>query len=162
MKTLAIAIAIASLILNAIQFVLSKLLSPKERMKKRILKELNRLLNADKNNTFIPAGELGDILIQRINPIFRMRFCEIFLESIRELDEKEIIIIDRDKIPISLEIDKPIEYPPKYHSNHFTYGSLRKIDPDQYIGLNNAECRKHIESREASARWRYEQYENSY
>ena len=44
MKTLAIAIAIASLILNAIQFVLSKLLSPKERMKKRILKELNRFL----------------------------------------------------------------------------------------------------------------------
>ena len=67
----------------------------------------------------------------------------------RELDKKEIITIDRSKILISLEINKPDEYAPKYHSKYFTYGSLRKIDPDKYIGLNNAESRKCIESWEA-------------
>ena len=123
-----------------------------EYMKKRILRKLNELANSDKNKIFIPVGELGDTLIQKHNPILRMRFCEVFLESIRELDEKEIMIIDRYKIPISLEINKPIEYPSKYHSKYFTYGALRKIDPDQYIGLNNVECRKYIESCEALMR----------
>ena len=95
-------LAIPSFILNIIALVLLTLFrlniikprsSPKDRMKERIENELNGLLNVDKNNTFIPVGKLGDILIQRTNPIFRMRFCEIFLESIRELDENEIIII---------------------------------------------------------------------
>ena len=84
--------AIPSLILNVIGLVVLPILirlniikpqSSKERMKERIQKELHRLSNANKNNIFIPVGRLGDILIQRINPIFRMRFCEIFLESIR-------------------------------------------------------------------------------
>ena len=141
-------LAIPSFILNIIGLVVLPILirlgiikprsSPKERMKERIQKELNKLLNADKNNIFIPVGKLGDILIQRTNPMFRKRFCEIFLESIRELDEKEIIIINRHKIPISVDIGKHVENRPEYPSNHFTYGSLRRIDPDQYIGLNNA------------------------
>ena len=133
-----------------------------EYMKKRILRKLNELANSDKNKFFIPVGELGDTLIQKHNPILRMRFCEIFLESVRELDEKETMIIDRYKIPISLEINKPIEYLPKYHSKYFAYGSLRKIDPDKYIGLNNPECREHIESCEAAERSRSKQYRNSY
>lgn len=54
-----------------------------EHMKKRILRKLNELANSDK--IFIPVEKLGDTLIQKHNPIFRMRFCEIFLESIREL-----------------------------------------------------------------------------
>jgi hypothetical protein len=74
-----------------------------------------------------------------------MRFCEIFLESIRELDDKEIIITDRDKLSRSLK-----ESLPEYHSNHFTYGSLRKIDPDKYIGLNNTESLKYIKFCESS------------
>ena len=153
-------LAIFSLILNAIGLVVLPILirlgiikprsSPKERMKERIENELNGLLNADKNNTFIPVGKLGDILIQRTNPIFRKRFCEIFLESIRELDENEIIITDRSKIPISIEIGKQIKFPSKYHSKYFTYGSLRRISPGQYIGLNNVECRKYIESCDSS------------
>ena len=136
-----------------------------EYMKKRILRKLNELANANESKLFIPIGELGDILIQKHNPIFRMRFCEIFLESITELDEKEIMIIDKGKIPIipmSSEIGKPIEYPPKYHSKYFTYGSLRKTDPDQYIGLNNAECRKYIESHKAVLHRLHEQHKNSY
>ena len=94
-------LAIFSLILNAIGLVVLPILirlgiikprsSPKERMKERIENELNGLLNADKNNTFIPVGELGDILIQRTNPIFRKRFCEIFLESIREFEVPTLI-----------------------------------------------------------------------
>lgn len=114
-----------------------------EYMKKRILRKLNE--NANQNNLFIPVGKLGDTLIQKHNPILRMRFCEIFLESIRELDEKEIMIISRYEIPTA-EIGKPIEHPPEYSSKYFTYGSLRKIDSAQYIGLNNAESRKYIKS----------------
>ena len=164
-------LAIPSFILNIITLVLLTLFrlniikprsSPKARMKERIKKKLNRLLNADKNSLFIPVGELGDTLIQKHNPIFRMRFCEIFLESIRELDEKEIMIIDRGKIPISLEVGKPIEYPPKYDSTHFTYGSLRRISPDQYIGLNNAESREYIKSIEEREQWHSQQYINAY
>ena len=91
-----------------------------------------------------------------------MRFCEIFLESIRELNEKETIIIDSSEMPIiPSDPNKPIEYPPKYHSKHFTYESLRKIDPNQYIGLNIAECHNHIESCKAAGKWRSKTYENS-
>ena len=39
-----------------------------EYMKRRILRKLNE--NANQNNFFIPVGKLGDILIQRTNPIF--------------------------------------------------------------------------------------------
>ena len=109
--------------------------------------------NANEYKIFIPVGELGDTLIQRTNPILRKRFCEIFLESIKELDENEIIIIDSSELPIiSLDLNTPIEYPPKYHSNHFTYRSLRRIDPNEYVGLNNAECRKYIESCKSAAK----------
>ena len=130
-------------------------------MKKRILRKLNELANSDKNKIFIPVGELGDILIQKHNPILRMRFCEIFLESIRELDEKEIIIINRLKIPISVERGKSIENRPEYPSNHFTYGSLRRIDPNECVGLNNAECRKHIESCDSSIQAHLESFRES-
>ena len=124
--------------------------------------ELNRLLTANQHNTFIPVGKLGDILIQRTNPIFRMRFCEIFLESIRELDENEIIITDRFLIPISIEIGKQIKFPSEYHSKYFTYGSLRRINPDQYIGLNNAECRKYIESCDSSIQAHLKSFNSAY
>ena len=119
-----------------------------EYMKRRIVRKLNE--NANKNKLFIPVGQLGDSLIQKHNPIFRMRFCEIFLESIRELDEKEIMITDRYKLSKS-----PREYLPKYHSKYFTYGSLRKIDPDKHIGLNNAESREHIKSCQSSQEAQY-------
>ena len=121
-----------------------------EYMKRRILRKLNELANANENKFFIPVGKLGDLLIQKHNPLFRMRFCEIFLESIRELDEKEIMITDRYQLSKSSE-----KYLPEYHSKYFTYGSLRKIDPDKHIGLNNAESCEHIKSCELSRRAKY-------
>ena len=146
-----------SAILNALTLMVIPILigcgvirprSRTEYMKRRILRKLNE--NANQNNFFIPVGKLGDILIQRTNPIFRMRFCEIFLESIRELDEKEIMIADRYKLSKS-----PMEYLPGYHSKYFTYGSLHKIDPNIHIGLNNTESREHIKSCELSRKAQY-------
>ena len=121
-----------------------------EYMKRRILRRLNELDNANQNNLFIPVGELGDTLIQKTNPIRRKRFCEIFLESIRELDGEEILMTDRYALSKSSE-----KYLPEYHSKYFTYGSLRKIDPDKHIGLNNAESLEHIKSCESSRQREY-------
>lgn len=147
MKDVNIVSILNALTLTAIPILIGLgIIRPRSRteyMNRRILRKLNE--NANQNKFFIPVGKLGDILIQRTNPIFRMRFCEIFLESIRELDDKEIIIIDRYKISTS-----PQEYLPKYCSKHFTYESLRKIDPNQYIGLHNTESCEYIKACESS------------
>ena len=152
MKTVTIVAILNALGIIAIPILIGLgVIRPRSRteyMKRRILRKLNE--NANQHKFFIPVGKLGDILIQRTNPIFRMRFCEIFLESIRELDEKEIMITDRFKLSKS-----PRKYLPGYHSKYFTYGSLHKIDPNIHIGLNNTESREYIKSCELSQEAQY-------
>ena len=137
--------------------------TPKERMQRKILKELNKATN--KGYNLVAEIKVRDAIYADYlwnSPLFKERFFTIFTECIRELFNNEAIIRANGGDLFSEYKLYPKEkrvspFPPYNSCMSITpnkYYSLAKDNPNMYIGLNTKECQKEIETWEKDAQHR--------
>ena len=134
-----------------------------DRMKKKIRNKLNELEN--KECFLVSETHLRDMIywghLTR-TPLLKKRFFSLFIESIEELaDSKKIICIDRKELfcryrhPLFSDTDPFPPYDSRTPKKPSDY-SLKKCDPDMYIGLKTPKCEKTIEHYKARAADKFE------
>ena len=142
----------------------------KERMKKKILKKLNKLAN--KECFLLPETYLMDLiywdhLAQK--PLLIERFFSMFIESIRELTDSESIIrISRGELfcpyPHPMfkgDVDPFPPYESRTPKTPSDY-SLKECDPDMYVGLNTTECEEYMKLYKARAAYKAAEINKGY
>ena len=136
-----------------------KISTAKDRMKRKILKNLNKLTNRE--CPLLPEIRLRDeVYWDRLGhkPLLEKRFFGLFVESMKELassDSGEIIYENRNE----LFYPYPLPFPPyKKEKDPFPpYNSrisktlsdyfLGEDNPDLYVGRKTQECEAYIESK---------------
>ena len=150
--------------------VIKPLPTAKERMKKKILKKLDTLSNKDcvlVAETYLRDMIYWDHLARK--PLLKKRFFSLFIESIGELiDSKSIIPINRGELfcpyphpAYKDDIDPFPPYESRIPKTPSDY-SLKKCDPDMYIGRNTTKCEECIKSYKARAAAKLEQINKHY
>lgn len=150
---------------------LKQIPTPKERMQRKILKELNKSTN--KGDILVSEIKVRDAIYSGYlwnSPLFKERFFTIFTECIRELFNSEVIIrVDGGDLFSKYKLypkEKRVSPFPPYKSAMpkppNNYKSLANDKPEIYIGLNTKLCEKEIEKWEKDGQYRLEEISKRY
>lgn len=167
-------IALSGIIISAISlglFVFSRLRTSKERIKKKIIKKVNKFTN--QGDYLFPEIKVRDSIYSDhfwYAPLLKKRFFTFFIESIRELSNSGIInrvggsdLFCPYKLYEKEERDNPF---PPYDScmsvTPVNYPFLAEDNPDMYIGLKTDECDKVIESYKKDGQYRLAEISKHY
>ena len=151
-------VIVAALALMKHLGIITPIPTAKDRMKKKIRNKLRELAN--KECFLVSETHLRDLIywshLAR-KPLLKRRFFSLFIESIEELaDSKKIICINRKELfcahhhPLFSNTNPFPPYDSRTPKKPSDY-SLKKCDPDMYIGLKIAKCEETIEHYKARA-----------
>ena len=152
-------------------YVFRQILTVKEHMKKKILKKVNELTNQG-HDLFAEIKVRDAIYLGHLwhAPLLKKRFFTLFIESIRELYNSEVINrVDGRELfsPYKLyEKEKRVNPFPPYNScisiTPANYPPLAKDNPNMYIGLKANECDTVIESFKKDGQYRLAEISKHY